>query len=142
MSTCSVDGCDKPHHARGYCRVHYGRIKRTGSADLSPDVDPMTHVTAHADAARLRREARFEDARDLIAWGVHPDEVARRVGCTRQALEVQARRHGARDIEEYVRVPRRQRATKSCPDCGTEILRASTRCADCAYIARWVKGAA
>ena len=25
---CSVDGCDKPHKARGWCNSHYGRFKR------------------------------------------------------------------------------------------------------------------
>jgi len=22
-TTCTVDGCDQPHHARGWCRRHY-----------------------------------------------------------------------------------------------------------------------
>lgn len=29
---CSVDGCDKPHCAQGYCRAHYKRLKRYGNA--------------------------------------------------------------------------------------------------------------
>lgn len=34
MRTCSVDGCEKRHVARGYCWKHYARLRRTGAADL------------------------------------------------------------------------------------------------------------
>ena len=29
---CSVDGCDAPHRAKGFCVPHYERFKRTGDA--------------------------------------------------------------------------------------------------------------
>lgn len=29
--TCSIDGCDKPHEARGFCKGHYSNWWRTGS---------------------------------------------------------------------------------------------------------------
>lgn len=28
--TCSVNGCDRPHDARGYCSTHYARWRRSG----------------------------------------------------------------------------------------------------------------
>lgn len=28
--TCVVEGCDKPEHAKGYCKRHYGQIWRNG----------------------------------------------------------------------------------------------------------------
>lgn len=28
--TCSIDGCAKPHYARGWCRTHYSRWQRNG----------------------------------------------------------------------------------------------------------------
>lgn len=28
--TCSIDGCDRPHHARGWCRLHWKRWIRYG----------------------------------------------------------------------------------------------------------------
>lgn len=27
---CSVEGCDRPHSAKGYCLAHYTRVRRTG----------------------------------------------------------------------------------------------------------------
>lgn len=29
-ATCTVDGCARPHKARGYCQGHYARVLRTG----------------------------------------------------------------------------------------------------------------
>lgn len=92
----------------------------------------MTALTeSRIDSARRAREARFEDARDLMSWGVHPDEIARRLGCTRSALEMQARRHGAPDIYEWVRVPREHRPPRRSCDCGELVSHRATRCRSC-----------
>ena len=32
--TCSFDGCDLPTYAKGFCRTHYARLRRTGTPDL------------------------------------------------------------------------------------------------------------
>lgn len=29
--TCTLDGCDRPHYARGYCKAHEARVRKTGS---------------------------------------------------------------------------------------------------------------
>lgn len=36
--TCQVDGCERPHDARGYCEAHYARWKRGGN--LSTPIGP------------------------------------------------------------------------------------------------------
>lgn len=30
MTTCNIDGCDKPHEARGWCNRHYNRWRKFG----------------------------------------------------------------------------------------------------------------
>lgn len=32
--TCSVEGCDKPVEARGWCKAHYNRWRRNGTTEL------------------------------------------------------------------------------------------------------------
>lgn len=36
QSTCSVEGCERLHFAKTYCRKHYDLLKRRGSVDASP----------------------------------------------------------------------------------------------------------
>lgn len=36
LKQCKVDGCDDPHKARGFCRKHYLRVRRSGSAEIEP----------------------------------------------------------------------------------------------------------
>lgn len=33
---CTVDGCGKKLYARGYCEMHYARLRRNGSPNLQP----------------------------------------------------------------------------------------------------------
>lgn len=139
---CAVTGCERPTNCRGLCQTHYKRWQThgdPGSARIEPR-DPDRHDKQRAHATRLREE-RFEDVRWLMRSGTHPDDIARRIGTTRAAIERQALKWKAHDIARYI-APVKARSTKPCPDCGDEILRSSTRCVDCAYIARWIKGAA
>lgn len=32
---CSIDGCNRSHHSKGFCSGHYTRFKRTGDAGLA-----------------------------------------------------------------------------------------------------------
>jgi len=34
MKTCSVEGCNDKHHAKGYCRKHHTRWSRHGNPDI------------------------------------------------------------------------------------------------------------
>lgn len=33
---CCVSGCTNPHHARGYCKSHYGQLRRRGRIEETP----------------------------------------------------------------------------------------------------------
>jgi hypothetical protein len=33
---CSVPGCASPHHAKGYCKMHYGQLRRRGRIEELP----------------------------------------------------------------------------------------------------------
>lgn len=35
---CSVEGCNKPYSAKGYCKMHYSRVLRNG------DTEPLVQL--------------------------------------------------------------------------------------------------
>lgn len=39
---CSIEGCDRPHYAKTYCRPHYARLIRNGTTD--PLWTPLTNT--------------------------------------------------------------------------------------------------
>ena len=51
---CSVVGCDKRMHAKGYCRKHYGQIWRTGEIYADEDRQMTEEVIPRNDAERMR----------------------------------------------------------------------------------------
>jgi hypothetical protein len=44
---CSIEGCGKPHHCRGYCRRHYERVRKHS--------DPETCLKPRADSGSLQK---------------------------------------------------------------------------------------
>lgn len=37
MKTCSTDGCERKHHARGFCALHYNKAKKLGKFKNPPE---------------------------------------------------------------------------------------------------------
>src|SRR5262245_9342106 len=103
MTECSVDGCHRPVHARGWCSLHYGRWRRLGNplwrtprgtADLdsiSGDRPPMVADPHWADAWNLYRSGR----------GPRPDSGLRFDGSSPEALRLLAQQ---REYYEAARV--------------------------------------
>lgn len=47
--TCSVDGCEEPHNARGFCAMHYQRLKRRGQMEPLQTRTNADRFWAHVD---------------------------------------------------------------------------------------------
>lgn len=55
--SCSIEGCNAPHKARGWCRLHYERWQRTGSPIERSDLDRL-----------MEKVSRGEYPTDCWAW--------------------------------------------------------------------------
>lgn len=51
MKKCSVEGCDKPHEAKGYCHTHYSQLKRYGK--IRRTQKDKNEIVIHEDYAEI-----------------------------------------------------------------------------------------
>lgn len=49
---CQIDGCTRPHKARGLCELHYRRERRRGTTELIPHEKPICAVESCDEHAR------------------------------------------------------------------------------------------
>jgi hypothetical protein len=42
--TCTIEGCERKQHARGWCGTHYHRWRRLGTVELTPYITPHCSV--------------------------------------------------------------------------------------------------
>jgi hypothetical protein len=63
--TCTVNGCDKKHEARGYCKMHLRRVQRHG--------DPAGGRRKYKTPEESFIARRCEDGACLV-WGGHLDD--------------------------------------------------------------------
>lgn len=83
---CSVEGCERPRSARGYCRTHYARWQRHGHPQADLPIESKTsggvgYWSSHQRVKALRGPARAHPCADCGApacdWsydGADPDE--------------------------------------------------------------------
>lgn len=74
--TCTVDGCDRPHNARGLCITHYTRWKKTG--DPQPDQPvrlsrPPGKYVCTVDGCDKPEQARGWCQMHYSRWATHGD---------------------------------------------------------------------
>lgn len=51
MRKCSVENCDKPHEAKGYCHTHYSQLKRYGK--IKRTLKDKNEIVTHEDYAEI-----------------------------------------------------------------------------------------
>lgn len=76
---CSLEDCNQPHRARGYCGLHYGRVIK--GSQPRENWQPFDHT------------ARIEDVRWMAATGEGLTGAAKRVSISTAALEGWLRKH-------------------------------------------------
>lgn len=89
--TCSVDGCDRAHRCKGYCGLHYDRVRKHGTTELPVrQEEPCTsdgcgrkaicrgYCKAHYDRIRLWGNPRDDiPLKDMPTYDERADIVSR-----------------------------------------------------------------
>lgn len=87
MKTCTVDGCDRKHLARGYCRTHYAALV----------------TRAGAPRREAPRAIHIEDVEWMAETGEVLERAAERLGVKPNTLERQLERAGRYDLVRKLR---------------------------------------
>jgi len=70
LKQCSVEGCEKDAHAKGYCNVHYGRVRRYGNPHTHQFVKHgLSHTVANSRWKGMRRRCLLECCPDYPEYG-------------------------------------------------------------------------
>jgi hypothetical protein len=64
---CSVPGCAGAHHARGYCKMHYGQLRRRGHLEEVPGADAAAGSSLSLDQRLVEIKKRHELLKREIA---------------------------------------------------------------------------
>ncbi|MFH0910670.1 MAG: hypothetical protein V1918_04070 [Planctomycetota bacterium] len=65
---CTVEGCNNPVHAKGYCRKHYGQVWRKGHISPQQDSSPIEYpepLLAEGSDRLRALEREFRKARHM-----------------------------------------------------------------------------
>lgn len=115
--TCSMEGCDRPNHARSLCCAHYmDRWRNERRAELHGDC-PDCGGPKSANAARCRPCA---------------ERLRRERTCSMEGCDRPHQAHGLCSLHDGRLKGKRTTADYVCPDCGGPKSHAAARCRPCA----------
>ena len=64
---CRVPGCANAHHAKGYCKMHYGQLRRRGNVEELPDDEVAEAPALSLDQRLVEIKKRHELLKREIA---------------------------------------------------------------------------
>ncbi len=64
---CCVPGCANPHHAKGYCKSHYGQLRRRGRIEDMPGDASVAAPLLSRDQRLIEIKKRHESLKREIA---------------------------------------------------------------------------
>lgn len=82
--SCTIEGCDRPQTAKGWCRLHYNRNYYKGRLDLAPVTFSGGYSVTHARIRRLRGSAALQACADCSQPA---DEWSYVKGCPDEVIE-------------------------------------------------------
>lgn len=84
---CTLDGCEQPHLARGYCITHWNRWNRNGDPGPARKFTPAEGARMGRPKKRALSEAQMAEVRDAYAaGGVTQGHLAERFGVTQSII--------------------------------------------------------
>lgn len=115
---CTIDGCERPLRARGYCGTHYNRLL-VDPSDRHPTVQADCVICGHAVTRRI--DSRYETTcsvrcRTIVQWGSASAQVS--AYQWRVDAEKRAREHGCLIVESFDREEIFERDAWLCQECG------------------------
>ena len=69
MCKCEVEGCDKKHHAGGYCVRHYCRFKRHGDPGLVKEMHGLSKTTEYRIWKSLKARCYNKNSSNFERYG-------------------------------------------------------------------------
>ncbi|URG17457.1 hypothetical protein Mbo2_087 [Rhodococcus phage Mbo2] len=95
--SCTIPGCEKPHRARGYCQMHYKRLRKYGDPLTEPPTQrgvrkSAAWYAAREETVRRQREAFLAEYEEYRSAGLSVDQIAHEFGVQRDSLILRLRR--------------------------------------------------
>lgn len=76
-STCSVDGCERPHYGRGLCSMHHQRWRKHGDPlHVAPSGPTLKHIGCSVDGCERQHDAKGLCRLHYSRWRKHGDPLA------------------------------------------------------------------